>query len=260
MKKVLITGASKGIGFAIALRLLQKGYAVYGLGRSIPEFYSEHFYFLQEDLRDPKAIDRIEELIPEVDILINNAGVGFFRPLENLRGQEIEEMIRVNFIAPILLTRKFLPKLKENKGHVIFIGSESALKGGKTGTVYSATKAGMRGFADALFDECRKSGVKVTSIHPGMVKSTFFDDKDFAPEDDDSCFIEPEDIANIVADALKMRTGSVVREITVFPQKNSLVKNENEDKEDVGQFENEEEGIMGMEDEKPEREIDKMEE
>lgn len=222
MKTALVTGASKGIGLAISKQLINDGYLVYGVGRTEPNFDHPNFHFIQMDLLKTETFELISETIPKLDVLINNAGVGYFRPLENLRESEIEEMIDLNLKVPVLLTKCFIPKLKESNGHVINIGSQSALVGEKLGTAYCASKFGLRGFSESLFAECRKQEIKVTMINPGMVKSSFFDDKDFAPEDNEICYVLPEDVAEIVSDILQMRTGSVVKEISVFPQKSAI--------------------------------------
>lgn len=223
MKNVLLTGCSRGIGLAIAKHLCTRGYKVYGVSRTVPEYTHEAFSCIQGDITDAATLDKIEQKMSLVDVLIHNAGIGYFRPLENLREQEIRETLAVNLLAPLLLTRRLLPKLQKSKGNIISIGSISAFRGGKRGTAYCASKFGLRGFHEALFEECRKKEVQVSLVNPGMVNTPFFDDKDFAPEDNELCFIEPEDIAQVVADILQMRRGSVLKEIHVFPQKSSVV-------------------------------------
>lgn len=222
-KTALVTGASRGIGLAIVQKLLSMGIEVYGVARTKPDLDHLNFHFVQLDLLEKSSIQRLDEMMEQLDILVNNAGIGFFKPLENIKESEIEDMLRLNLEMPILLTRKLLPKLKRSQGHIIHIGSESALEGRKMGTVYCATKFGLRGFSDALFDEVRKYNLKVTLVHPGMVKSSFFDDKDFAPGKQYDEHVLPEDLAQVVQHILEMREGSVVREITVFPQKKNII-------------------------------------
>ncbi len=224
MKTALVTGASKGIGLAIAQKLIEMNIKVYGVARTEPDFKHDLFTFFQLDLLDKKAVTTLGEKIKDIDILINNAGVGYFRYLEHLRESEIEEMLHTNLLTPMLLTKTFLTSLKKNEGYIINIGSVSALEGYKFGTGYCASKFGLRGFTESLWQECRNDNVKVTLINPGYVRTPFFDDKDFAPEDNDLCAILPEDIADVVKDILTMRQGSVVREIKISSQKNSLVK------------------------------------
>jgi hypothetical protein len=221
-KKVLITGVSRGMGQAIASQLLQEKFSVVGISRTDPGINHAQFQHWKYDLQQLNAVEEISREIKELDVLINNAGIGYFRSLANLRDQEIQAMLNLNLRVPILLTKKLLPKLLKSQGHVINIGSQSSLKGEKMGTGYCATKYGLRGFSEALFAECRNHQVKVTLINPGIVKTSFFDDKDFVPEDHELCYITPEDIAQTVSDVLKMREGSVVREVSVLPQKHVL--------------------------------------
>jgi NADP-dependent 3-hydroxy acid dehydrogenase YdfG len=99
------------------------------------------------------------------------------------------------------------------------MGSESALVGGKQGTIYSASKFALRGMAQSLRDECSRNGVRVTVINPGMVKSPFFNTLGFEPGHHDENFIIPEDIANAVQMVLSSRKETVFDEINLSPLK-----------------------------------------
>jgi len=117
-----------------------------------------------------------------------------------------------------------LPALKR-KPHsdLIFIGSEAALKGSRKGALYCASKFAVRGFTQALREECAKSNVRVCLINPGMVKTPFFDDLTFEPGDDDSQFILAEDVAEAVCYVLTSRPQIVIDEINLSPL-NKVVK------------------------------------
>ena len=113
-----------------------------------------------------------------------------------------------------------LPHFKtKNRGDVIFIGSEAALEGGKKGSLYCATKFGLRGFSQSIRQESANKNIRVTLINPGMVRTSFFDDLNFQPGDDEENAIEPTDIADIIINILSMRSGTVVDEINLTPQK-----------------------------------------
>ena len=99
------------------------------------------------------------------------------------------------------------------------MGSEAARTGGKRGAVYSAAKFGLRGLAQSLRQECAASGVRVSIVNPGMVKTAFFDELDFQPGDAPDNYILPEDVARAVLAILETRTGTVVDEINLSPQK-----------------------------------------
>ncbi|MCK5307276.1 MAG: SDR family oxidoreductase, partial [Zetaproteobacteria bacterium] len=117
-----------------------------------------------------------------------------------------------------------LPGMKQRKsGTLIFMGSETALDGAKRGTVYSASKFGLRGLAQSLRLECATSGVRVGIINPGMVKTEFFDQLDFQPGVDPDNYILPEDVAEAVLLVLEARYGTVFDEINLSPQKKVIL-------------------------------------
>ena len=102
---------------------------------------------------------------------------------------------------------------------VLFVGSEAAIKGGRNGAVYSATKFALRGLAQALQEECSASGVRVGIINPGMVNTGFFDELDFRPGDEADQHLVPDDVVEAVLLMLDARQGAVIREINLQPQK-----------------------------------------
>ena len=114
-------------------------------------------------------------------------------------------------------------------GHLIFTGSEAALTGTQKGSLYCAAKFALRGFAQALRAETARSGLRVTLINPGMVQSPFFDELDFQPGDDADNYILPEDVAEVITQALMARDGTVIDEINLSPQKKVRTSKPNKD-------------------------------
>ena len=104
-------------------------------------------------------------------------------------------------------------------GLVIDIASTAALEPGRFGCAYTATKAGLHQFGLSLFDEVRKSGVKVVTIYPDMTKTPFYDNTHFQPHDDPECYITPECVADAVQQALNQREGTVTTQIVLRPQR-----------------------------------------
>jgi len=150
--------------------------------------------------------------------------MGQFGSVEEFSYTQIEDLIALNFTSQAFLTRALLPALKRKaRSDLIFIGSEAALKGSRKGAVYCASKFAVRGFTQALREECGKSNVRVCLINPGMVKTAFFEALAFEPGDDDSNFIEPEDVAEAVSYVLQSRAQIVVDEINLSPL-NKVVK------------------------------------
>ena len=225
-RHILITGSSSGIGRATAQKLLEAGAVVYGIARNHEKFQpdTKRYKPLTIDVTDLKALPgQLSDLLatqPEIDGLISNAGYGSFEGLENFSPEQIYSYINDNLTSHLVVTRCLLPHFKtKNRGDVIFIGSEAALEGGKKGSLYCATKFGLRGFSQSIRQESANKNIRVTLINPGMVRTSFFDDLNFRPGDDDENAIEPTDIADIIINILSMRSGTVVDEINLTPQK-----------------------------------------
>jgi 3-hydroxy acid dehydrogenase/malonic semialdehyde reductase len=229
-RTILITGASSGIGRAIARNLLQQGHHVIGISRDQRKFVlqSADFTPMQLDLTRlneiPQKMRELEQAFPEIDAVILCAGQGRFGSIEEFSHAQIEELMSINFTGQALLVRALLPGLKRKAlGDLIFIGSEAAIKGSRKGAMYCATKFAVRGFTQALREECAKSNVRVCLINPGMVKTAFFDALSFEPGDDHSNYIEPEDVAEAVSYVLNSRPQIVIDEINMSPL-NKVVK------------------------------------
>ena len=224
-RTLLITGSSSGIGRAICDSLLQQNHTVLGVARH-PEFdiSSDNYQPIQLDLLQLDEIDKCLRSAlahhPALDAVILNAGSPAFGNLEQLSQRKVREFIDLNLTSHLLVARSTLPFLKRQEySDMILIGSESALRGGKRGSIYCAAKFGLRGFAQSLREECASSGVRVTIIHPGMVRTGFFDDLDFAPGEAAENAIEPEDVAAAVNLVLNSRPGTVFDEMTLSPLK-----------------------------------------
>lgn len=220
----LVTGASSGIGRAMAEKLLSLGFQVVGVSRDCSQFTQTHARFsaITLDLADLKQIPlRIAELLkiyPCFDGVVFAAGIGQFGGLEEFSYPQLEQVMTVNFMANAVLTRALLPSLKRQaQTDLIYIGSEAALKGSRKGAMYCASKFALRGFTQSLREECAKSGVRVTLINPGMVQTAFFDDKNFAPGDAAGQFITAEDVAEVMACVVQSSPNIVLDEINLSP-------------------------------------------
>ena len=178
---VVITGAAKGLGLAIATEAVSSGYSVIGIGRSNSrEFMSlsaEKTSFVEYDLYD---LDHIGELVNEIIsvgngvpyALVNNAATGLDGLLATQHRSEINKVITLNLEAPILLT-KYLTRrmIKHRRGRVINISSIIAGTGFSGLSVYGATKAGLEGFTRSLSRELGRVGITVNSIAPGFMET-----------------------------------------------------------------------------------------
>lgn len=223
---IVVTGASSGIGRATASLLLAHGYRVIGIARDFSkcDFDSTGLTTIELDL------SRLDELPLHLDDLIRNhpsitglvccAGTGRFGSLEEFSFEQIRELIDLNLTSQVYAVRALLPVMKRRQtGTIILMGSEAALAGGKRGAIYSASKFGLRGLAQSLRQECASSGIRVSLINPGMVKTGFFDNLDFRPGDADDNYILPEDVAAVVLEVIETRSGTVIDEINMSPGK-----------------------------------------
>jgi short-subunit dehydrogenase len=173
---VLLTGASGGIGNAIARALHSRGAELVLSGRRADALdrlageLGERARVVPSDLSDRASTHGLLEAAGELDVLVANAALPASGWLDSFSPEEIDRALDVNLRAPVQLTRELAPKLVERgSGHLVFISSMSGKIANGGGSVYSATKFGMRGFAAALRDELRGTGVGVTVIFPGFI-------------------------------------------------------------------------------------------
>jgi 3-hydroxy acid dehydrogenase / malonic semialdehyde reductase len=223
-RTVLVTGASSGIGRAIARQLLQQGHHVIGVSRDSQKFTRPmaNFSAVQLDLSRldalPHTLTELAKNYPTLDAVVFAAGFGQFGSLEQFSYRQIENLMTVNFTSQVFLTRALLPHFKrQQRGDLIYIGSEAALKGSRKGAIYCASKFALRGFTQALREECSNSSVRVCLINAGMVNTPFFNTLDFTHGDDVRNYLLPEDIAETVAYVLHSRPQIVIDEINLNP-------------------------------------------
>jgi NADP-dependent 3-hydroxy acid dehydrogenase YdfG len=188
----------------------------------------DNFSYVQLDLSQlhdlPQKIRKMQQTFPEIDAVVFSAGIGQFGSIEEFSYPQIEALMTINFTSQVFLTKAMLPALKRKvSSDLIFIGSEAALKGSRKGAVYCASKFALRGFTQALREECGSSNVRVCLINPGMVKTAFFDNLNFEPGDHESHSILPEDVAAAVSYVLSSRAQIVIDEINLSPL-NKVVK------------------------------------
>ncbi len=222
----IITGASKGIGRAIALSLSKEGVNSVLASRN-PRLLS----MVQKEITDSggKAIavptdvtseNSVHNLVFEtqkrfgkIDILVNNAGVGVFSNVVDLKLEEYESMMNVNVKGVFLCSRAVLPgMMKQRKGEIINIASLAGKNSFAGGSVYSATKWGLIGFARSLMLEVREYNIRVVTISPGSVNTGFS-----SQERNEPLIIQPGDVADTVLFALTMPGRVNVSEIDIRP-------------------------------------------
>ena len=183
MKTILITGATAGFGEAAARKFVGGGWRAIGTGRRgdrltrLQDELADAFLPLEIDMRDRDALEslaRLEAPWDEIDLLLNNAGLAPpTDPLPDTDWDRIETVIDTNVTGLVALTRALLPKLIERRGQIINLSSVAATYPYKGGAVYAGTKAFVRQFSLDLRCDLAGTGVRVTSIEPGMAETEF---------------------------------------------------------------------------------------
>jgi len=210
MKKAIVTGYSSGIGKAIFNILENNEYKIFKL---------------KSRLENTTSLEKeVKELLGKNDIslLVNCAGIGVFKPHEEVSIPKIQELININLTAPIILSNLCLKSLKKTKGHIINIASVEATRHSKFSALYTATKSGLRDFGLSLFEELRKDNVGVTTINPDLTKTNFFDKLNFEPSNKKEAYLLAQDVAKAVLKIIKF--DGVVTDITIRPQRLEIIK------------------------------------
>ena len=221
----LVSGATSGIGRAIACRLLSEGITVYGIGRNAAGAPQDsHFRLLDADLTDLRAVEAaVRSIDMPVSLLVNAAGVAYYGPHETLSPAQIAEMVAVNVTAPLVLCNLLLPQLRSAQGTIINISSVTAKRESNThGCAYGSTKAALSNFSGSLFEECRKNGLRVITLHPDLTDTALYRNADFAPDSAPDCRLLADEVAAAAWEAYAARSGLVVTDITIRPQRNVI--------------------------------------
>lgn len=228
MKKVLITGTSKGIGHRLALDLLERGYYVFGISRTASNIrHKDYDEFLMDLCDTDKLCTLWDTRLRDIgfDILINNAGVGFYGPHSTLNADKIREMVTVNLEVPMLLSNLLLPSVIAKHGAIINISSVTAKQNNNThGVAYGATKAGLSSFSNSLFAEIRKHQVRVICIHPEMTDTELYRNADFEASQETGCSLTPKQVSDAVIYGIEAPEGICINDITLTPQFNRIAR------------------------------------
>lgn len=222
-QKVLITGASRGIGFAMAKRFAEAGYAVYALWHNQKEqldgIGALDITPVHGDVADAASVAAVRDAVGAVDILVNNAAISRFGLITDLSEAEWDEMMAVNLKSVFLLSKAFLPDMiRRQSGRIINVSSIFGAVGGSCEVAYSAAKAGVIGFTKALAKEVGPSGIQVNCIAPGVIDTAMnarLSAEDLAALRDETPLGRlgtPEDVANLALflAADKFITGEVL--------------------------------------------------
>lgn len=224
-KVAYITGGTKGIGFGIAKALVDAGLKVAISGRKLAdvekakaELGSENVLAIASNVAnygdEETAVAEIVAKFGKLDIVIANAGVGKFAPIDQLSLEDWNAMIDTNLTGVFHTLKASVEQLKTNKGYYISIASLAGTNFFANGAGYNASKFGVVGFTQAAMLDLREYDVKTTTIMPGSVTSHF---NDHQPNDADGWKIQPEDLGQMVVDLLNLNPNVLPSKIEVRP-------------------------------------------
>jgi short-subunit dehydrogenase len=226
-----VTGASSGIGRAIAVALAAAGATVYAVARRRHELEATasqtngagRFEVYEADLVVDEQIRGLAEALRArqggVDVLIHSAGTISLGELETASVDELDRQYAANIRAPYLLTQALLPALRASEGQIVFINSTVGLAARATVAQYAATKHALKALADSLREEVNSQGVRVSSVYLGRTATPLqaevhaFEGKPYTPER----LMQPEDVASVVLNALLLPRGAELTDVMVRP-------------------------------------------
>jgi short-subunit dehydrogenase len=223
-KTVLLTGASRGIGVFIARALAKEKATVIGVARSqqgLDQVSAEvkalggQWLGITSDISNieslPSLVEQINQLAGPIDILINNAGIEIYRPFQDYSTAELQSVLSTNLLAAMELSRLVLPNmLRQGSGHIVNIASLAAKKGPAYNSIYSASKAGMFMWSDAVRQELAGTGVEISIICPGYVSEQGMSADSGVPIPSSSGSSTPTDVAIAVIRAIEQNQPEVI--------------------------------------------------
>lgn len=179
-KKVLVTGASTGIGAVFARELAKRGAHLVLVARSDAKLRAlakevGNAEVIACDLSQRGAAEKLRAAAPDIDVLVNNAGFGKFGAFEEMPADELQEMVDLNVSALTALAHAFMPVIAHRKGGIINVASTAAFQPVPHMAVYAATKAYVLSLSEALWGEYREQGVRVLALCPGATETPFFE-------------------------------------------------------------------------------------
>lgn len=206
-KLAVITGVSKGIGRATVQSMLDAGMKVAGWGRTNNDIEHENYRFFKTDVSKTGEVGDAYRATKQhfdqtIEVLVNNAGLGYQAPIHQMNPEEWHQMFDVNVHGIFYCTRLVIDEMKRNGfGHIFNISSIAGTTGIEGMSGYCGTKFAVRGISHAVYKEVRDYGVKVTCIYPGSVKTNFFDNIKSVQIHDN--MMMPEDISGTIMHALQ---------------------------------------------------------
>ena len=228
LRRILLTGPSRGIGRATALELAGRGHRLALLGRPSPDFEQtvaelrdagHDPVVAHADIRDDastrSAVDRLWSQMEAIDTLINNVGVGRYAPFEELTAEDWDQALSVNVAGTASVIRAILGHMRgADAGHIINVGSIRSTEAGPNWSAYAASKFGLDALTKTLRLELAGTGIIVAQIYPGGVLTHF---GDIDPADKDQTWMPPEAIAQAIVMMVEFRGAAWLRDVSIMP-------------------------------------------
>ena len=226
-KTAIVTGGTRGIGHAIAKALIAAGanvaitarkeldveIAISQLSKIGPGTVSGYVC----DVRNYEQVKSVFSAFGGVDILINNAGIGIFSSVESMSPEDFRAVLETNVFGVFYCCHEAIPLMKQRGGgYILNVSSLAGANPHAQMAAYNASKFGLNGFSEALMQEVRHDGIKVTYIMPGSVNTEFGGDK---PSDEKSWQLQPDDIAQVVLDLLEYPGRALPSRIEIRPSR-----------------------------------------
>ncbi|PCE63051.1 SDR family oxidoreductase [Sediminicola luteus] len=227
-KVAYITGGSKGIGLGVAQVLLDAGMCVAISGRDLKSLQEaektlgnpERVFSVVSDVTEPtaeiRAVSMVLDRFGQIDLVLANAGVGHFAPIDELKLESWKQMIDTNLSGAFYTLKATVEALKRSKGYYMTLASLAGTNFFAQGAGYNASKFGVVGFTQAAMLDLRPYDIKVTTIMPGSV-ATYFNNN--IPDESDAWKIQPEDIGQLVLDLMRMHPRTLPSKVEVRPSR-----------------------------------------
>lgn len=215
MKRVIITGVTGGLGSELSNIFIDKGVEVIGISRSKPMKGVIHIRAdLSKESDVEKAVGVINDKYPEFDCLINSAGVLSVQELENLDFKEIDNLFKVNVLAPMKLVSGLIENIKSNEADIVNVGSSVGFKAYERQCAYGASKWAVRGMNENMQLELKKTKCRIIGFNPGGFKSDLFEKATGKKADLDD-YMEPKDLAEFMIQILELPKKLEVSEVII---------------------------------------------
>lgn len=230
-KVAYITGGTKGIGYGVAKSMLEQGMKVALSGRNLDRAKAAALELGREDVvlglssdvteldSETIAISKILDKWGQLDVVVANAGIGYFAPIDEMDEQQWHNMINTNLNGVFHTLKASVEALKKSEGYYMTVASLAGTNFFAQGAGYNATKYGVVGFTQAAMLDLRKHNIKVTTIMPGSVATHFNNNE---PSEKDAWKIQVEDIGKLVVDLLQMHPRTLPSKIEVRPTRPDL--------------------------------------